>query len=100
MEKHQVIDNDDAPELDDAFFARARPAREVMSEAAQASFKPRGRPKAAETKLAVSLRLDRHVVAFYKALGDGWQTRMNEDLLTMVTAREKVRTIRAKHRAD
>ena len=39
-----------------------------------------GRPPAALTKEAVTIRLDRDVIAHFKASGDGWQTRINEAL--------------------
>lgn len=39
-----------------------------------------GRPPAALTKEAVTIRLDRDVVAHFKASGDGWQTRINDAL--------------------
>jgi len=37
-------------------------------------------PQKAPTKVAVSIRLDREVVAYYRATGAGWQTRINEEL--------------------
>ncbi len=40
---------------------------------------PRGRQKA-PTKVSVTIRLDRDIVEGYKAGGEGWQTRLNEDL--------------------
>ena len=40
----------------------------------------RGRPKAAVTKTAVTLRLDPDVVASFRASGKGWQGRMNAAL--------------------
>jgi uncharacterized protein (DUF4415 family) len=39
-----------------------------------------GRPPLALTKEAVTIRLDRDVIAHFKASGDGWQTRINEAL--------------------
>ncbi len=39
-----------------------------------------GRPPLAVTKEVVTIRLDRDVVAHFKASGDGWQTRINEAL--------------------
>ncbi len=42
--------------------------------------KKMGRPPAALTKEVVTIRLDRDVVAHFKATGDGWQTRVNEAL--------------------
>ncbi len=40
----------------------------------------RGRPKAAVTKQALTVRYDADVVAAFKATGKGWQTRMNSAL--------------------
>lgn len=40
----------------------------------------RGRPKSVDAKKAISLRVDPDVLSWYKATGDGWQTRMNEAL--------------------
>jgi uncharacterized protein (DUF4415 family) len=72
-------DPDDAPKLDDDYFARADvydgetligPAR-----------KPGRRgPQKSPTKEMITLRLDRDVVAAYRATGPGWQTRMNDAL--------------------
>jgi uncharacterized protein (DUF4415 family) len=39
-----------------------------------------GRPPAALTKEVVTIRLDREVVARFRATGEGWQTRINETL--------------------
>jgi uncharacterized protein (DUF4415 family) len=38
----------------------------------------------APTKVRVSLRLSREVVEYFRATGDGWQTRMDSELLEMV----------------
>ena len=40
----------------------------------------RGRPKLANPKKAISLRVDADVLEYFKADGKGWQTRMNEAL--------------------
>jgi hypothetical protein len=40
----------------------------------------RGRPKAETTKDAVSLRLDRDVIAHFRRSGHGWQSRINAAL--------------------
>lgn len=42
--------------------------------------RPRGRPKAAETKVFTALRLDADLLAAFKATGKGWQTRINAAL--------------------
>jgi uncharacterized protein (DUF4415 family) len=65
-------DYDELPELTEEDFARG-----VWS----IGGKPlRGRPKAVVTKDAVSLRLDRDVLAHYRGTGRGWQSRINEAL--------------------
>jgi uncharacterized protein (DUF4415 family) len=72
------------PEWTEADFARARPAREVLSPALYNALtkKLRGQrgPQKGPTKVAITLRLDRDVVDRFKAAGPGWQTRMNEAL--------------------
>lgn len=42
--------------------------------------RPRGRPKAVETKVFTALRLDADLLAAFKATGKGWQTRINAAL--------------------
>lgn len=66
--------NDDAPELDDAFFGRADlyHGDKLIR---------RGRPYATTTKKPVTLRLSPEVIEAFKAGGKGWQTRINEVLL-------------------
>jgi uncharacterized protein (DUF4415 family) len=71
----------DNPELTDEDFARMRPASEVLPpELYQRLVNKGGRPKAAVTKVAISLRVDPDILAAYKAGGPGWQTRMVEVL--------------------
>ena len=40
----------------------------------------RGRPKAEETKLSTTIRIDRDVLSAFKKGGPGWQTRINAAL--------------------
>lgn len=73
------------PEWTAAMIADARPAKEVLpklfgARAAAAMLKPRGRPKSADSKVAISLRLRPETLARWKATGPGWQTRMAEVL--------------------
>ena len=67
------IDEDEAPELNQAFFDSA-----VLYEGEK--IKSRGRPKSLVTKQPVKLRLDADVLAALRASGDGWQTRINDTL--------------------
>ena len=65
--------DDVKPELDDEWFAEADAY--VGSKLIR-----RGRPKSDNPKQPVSLRLDRDLVEWFKRGGDGWQTRMNDEL--------------------
>lgn len=67
------VDPDDAPELDDDWFARA----DVHVNGQLVS---RGRPPLEHPKQRVTLRLDPDVVAALRASGRGWQTRVNQAL--------------------
>jgi uncharacterized protein (DUF4415 family) len=75
------VDPDDAPELTDEFFERAqfsiggkviRPANGTLT-------KP-GRPKKADAKKSIHLRLSPDVLAHFRKTGPGWQTRIDETL--------------------
>jgi uncharacterized protein (DUF4415 family) len=75
------VDPDEAPHLDREWFERAeiregsrliRPARAV------------GRPKKDAPKVAVNIRLDSEVLAYFRATGRGWQSRINEALREVV----------------
>jgi len=70
--KADWIDPDDAPELDDEWFAKADLVlgRKIIR---------KGRPPGS-TKDAVSLRLDQVVIDHFRAGGPGWQTRINDAL--------------------
>ena len=45
----------------------------------------RGRPKSASTKQLVSVRYSPEVLAYFKATGEGWQSRMDGVLRKYVT---------------
>ncbi len=47
----------------------------------------RGRPAGSGNKQQVALRVDRDVLAAYRATGPGWQTRMNLALRTWIARR-------------
>jgi len=82
------IDPDDAPELTDDFFDQATPKinDEVVSvsEVNEAFKKRVGRPKSANPKQPVSIRLSADVVEYFKSTGSGWQTRVDEILQNYV----------------
>ena len=76
----------DSPELGDEWFARARLAAEVLPPAVYAGLvalrrRPgeRGPQKAPVTE-RISIRLSRDVADYFRATGEGWQTRIDEAL--------------------
>lgn len=76
-----AVFDDDNPEWTEEDFARARPADEVLPPEVLAAFAKgvRAKPVPDDTE-EVSLRLDRDVIARFKADGAGWQSRMNAAL--------------------
>ena len=66
-------DPDDAPELGDAWFEQADQFKGP-------ALVRRGRPRSDNPKQAITLRLDADLLAFYRATGAGWQTRINAEL--------------------
>lgn len=67
------VDPDDAPELTDEFFDRA-------DEYDGDKLIRRGRPKSENQKVLLTVRYDADVIEGFKAMGKGWQTRMNAAL--------------------
>lgn len=53
--------------------------------AALVAKRPRGRPKADETKVFTAIRLDADLLETFKATGKGWQTRVNAALRQFIT---------------
>ena len=80
------VDPDDAPELTDEFLSEGvwqigeQTVSKEQGMTAMRKALGRGRPKAASTKLALTVRYDAEVVAAFKASGKGWQSRMNAAL--------------------
>jgi uncharacterized protein (DUF4415 family) len=82
-------------ELTKEDFARARPASEVLPEIlgpeVAAEFltpRPRG-PQKKPRKTSTTIRLDVEVLEAFKAMGKGWQTRMNKVLKDYVKSRKQ-----------
>ncbi len=95
----ELIDKEN-PEWTEDDFQHARPASEVLPEifgpqVAAGMLKSRGRPKAAETKTNVNIRLDADVLEAFKATGRGWQTRINNALREWLEERELGQSRRA-----
>ena len=76
----------DSPPLTERMLRGMRPAREVIPPELFEKLTKRRGPQKSPTKEAVSLRLDRDVVAFYRGQGSGWQTRINEVLRKSIEA--------------
>jgi uncharacterized protein (DUF4415 family) len=74
--KDKDIDYSEIPELDDAWFRKARAA-------AAASLQP------APLKVPIALRLDADVLAWFRAQGKGYQTQINAILRAYAAAQPK-----------
>lgn len=81
------VDPDDAPAWTDEQIARAQKAvgEKVVREASGTLSRGPGRPRKPDAKQVVSLRLEPEVIAAYKALGPGWQTRMSAVVSASIT---------------
>lgn len=80
--------DDEVRELTKADIARMRPAAEVVPQVVEAWRRARGRPPKEITKQQVTLRLSPEVLAYFRAQGSGWQTRIDE-VLNRYVARKK-----------
>lgn len=74
------IDFSDIPELDDAFWAKA-----VL--------------RSPPAKQPVSIRLDQHVLEYFKAQGAGYQTLINSVLRSYVETKRRAGSVTTKKRA-
>jgi len=76
----------DNPELDDAFFATAKPASEFFNAETYAGLvalkrRPGERgPQKAAPKVSTTIRLSPEVSEAFRATGSGWQTRIDAAL--------------------
>jgi uncharacterized protein (DUF4415 family) len=76
VERHRISasEYDDAPEITNEMLGRA----EIVK---GGKVVQRGRPPVGDQpKTAITLRLDKTVLAAYRATGRGWQSRINADL--------------------
>ena len=86
MSRKPVVDPEN-PEWTESDFARAKRPESlpdhVLAAFPKTALRVRG-PQKADTKVPVSIRLDRSVVDYFKAQGPGWQGRINEALAGLV----------------
>ena len=75
-------DPDDAPALDRKWFEEA----DVM---VGDRVVRRGRPAGGAKKEAISIRLDKDVLTYFREEGPGWQARINETLRRSMTRRRR-----------
>ena len=75
----------DNPELTAADFARAVPFDQAFPDLAK-SIKRRGQQRA-PTKQSITIRLSPDVLAYFRATGDGWQSRIDRALKEWVAGR-------------
>jgi uncharacterized protein (DUF4415 family) len=75
-------DPDDAPEITDRWVAKADLYRGKK-------LVRRGRPAGTAKKTQTTVRISNDVLAFFRASGRGWQTRLDEALKKYVAARQR-----------
>jgi uncharacterized protein (DUF4415 family) len=80
--QRSIAADPDNPELTDAQLSKGRPFREALPDLASSidQARRRGRPPVEIPRQQISLRLDPDIIAHYKATGNGWQSRLNDDL--------------------
>jgi len=89
--KRGWVDPDDAPEWSEDQFDRAevRHGDKVLSPAQGTLTRPRGRPKKPDAKIHIHIRLSPQVLGHFRAMGPGWQTRIDEVLRQWVRRHRK-----------
>ena len=80
MSREPDLTDPDNPEWTEEDFARAEGPESLPPHVLAAFPRTRGRPRDPNAKVLVSLRLSPEVLAYYKAMGEGWQARVNEAL--------------------
>ncbi len=73
----------DNPEWTKEDFAKAKPFSEVFPELAK-TISRRG-PQKEPTKIPVNIRLSPEVLAYFKSKGRGWQTKIDDALVGIIT---------------
>lgn len=88
--KNELVDEVN-PEWTARDFAKAKPASSVLGEifspvVAMEMLKSRGRPRVAEPRARINMRVDQQVLSAMRASGRGWQTRVHAVLSEAVAA--------------
>jgi len=99
MRKNGSRPDEENPEWSAEEIRRARPLIEMLpTETTEAIRRYRGQrgPQKRPTKELISLRVDRDVVAAYRATGSGWQKRANEALRLYAPKNEFVKKERSR----
>jgi uncharacterized protein (DUF4415 family) len=80
------VDPDDASEWSQEQFDRAELAvgGRVVRPAQGTLTRPRGRPRKADAKVHIHIRLSPQVLGHFRGMGPGWQTRIDEVLRNWV----------------
>jgi uncharacterized protein (DUF4415 family) len=94
------VDPDDMPEWSQDQFDRAEVAigGKVVVPAQGTLTRPRGRPKKADAKLHIHIRLSPQVLGHFRSTGPGWQTRIDEVLRGWVKRQRKPARQQSKRR--
>ena len=93
-------DDPDNPPLTEEDWKRMRPAHEVHPHLVRKSLlRRRGRPKLAEPKQQITLRLDPEVLDHFRKGGSGWQTAINDTLRKAVSRRKQAAPRAAKRKS-
>ena len=88
--KSELVD-DVNPEWTARDFSKAKPASSVLGQIFSPAvttemLKPRGRPRVAEPRARINMRVDQHVLSAMRSSGRGWQTRVHAVLSEAVAA--------------
>ncbi len=98
MRKHARRPDEENPEWTAEEVRRAPPLLHALpQDTAEAVRRYRGQrgPQRTPTKALVSLRVDRDIVAAYRASGPGWQTRANDALRAYIGKLSSARPVKA-----
>lgn len=80
-----LVDLDAAPVITGEDFACAQSAANILPQVVDWHRRGRGLQRT-PTKVPVSIRLSPEVIAYFKAQGKGWQSRLNEILQQYVAS--------------